>query len=125
MLHPNKRFIGVNVVTERTEEDLVVTDVAVNDAIDYSDNIKVEEILASLEIEKLVQEDTVSSIKISSTINIDVKEGHKALIVKSLLNSDEEQCSSVRLRQGGGYTKHPDKITGIQSDLDFHDRILL
>ena len=43
---------------------------------------------------------------------------YKATIVKILLNSDEEQCSIDRLRRVRRYTKHPDKIPEIQSDLD-------
>ena len=127
MLKPNKRLVGVNVDTERTEEDLGVVsdDVDVSDAVDDSNDIDVEENLASLEIEEIFQEDTVSSIKISSTINIDGKEVHKASIIKRLLNSDEEQCSSDRLRRVRGHTKHPDKITEVQSELDLDDCILL
>ena len=85
----------------------------------------IEENIAGLEIEEIVQEEMISPIKISSTIDIDGKEVHKASIVKRMLNSDEAQSSSDRLRRVRGYTKYPDKITEVQSDLDLDDCILL
>ena len=125
MLRPNKRLVGVNVDTERTEEYLITSDGVASDDVDDVEDVDVAENLASLEIEEILQEDTESAIKISSTISVDGKEVHKASVVKLLLNEVEDPSSSDRLRRVRGFTKYPDKITEIQNDLDLDDCILI
>ena len=121
MLRPKKRLVDVNVDTERTEETSTL-DGLVNEVVDESEGSDVEENLASLEIEEMIQDDTVSERKFSSKVTVDGKEVHKASVIRILLNEDEEQSSNDRLRRVRGYTWYPGKVG---EDVDLDDCIII
>ena len=96
MLRPKKRLVGVNVDTERTEETSTL-DGLVNEVVDESEGLDVEENLDSLEIEEMIQDDTVSERNFSCKVTVDGKEVHKVSVIRILLNEDKEQSSNDRL----------------------------
>ena len=122
MLRPKKRLVDVD--TERTEETSTL-DGLVNEVVDESEGSDVEENLASLEIEEMIQDDTVSERKFPSKVTVNGKEVHKASVIRILLNEDEEQSSNDRLRGVRGYTKHPGKVGEVQDDVDLDDCIMI
>ena len=124
MLRPKKRLVGVNVDTERTEETLT-SDGLMEEVVDETEGSDVEENMASLEIEEMIQDDTVSERNFSSKITVDGKEVHKASVVRIMLNKDEDQSSNDRLRRVRGYTKHPGRVTDVQDDVDLDDCIMI
>ena len=124
MLRPKKKLVGVNIETERTEETSTL-DGLVNEVVDESEGSDVEENLASVEIEEMIQDDTVSERKFSSKVTVDGKEVHKVSVIRILLNEDEEQSSNDRLRRMRGYTWHPGKVGEVQDDVDLDDCIII
>ena len=95
------------------------------EVVDESEGSNVEENLASLEIEEMIQDDTVSERNFSSKVTVDGKKMHKASVIRILLNEEEEQSSSDRLRRVRGYTKHPVKLNEVQDDVDLDDCIMI
>ena len=90
-----------------------------------ADTNKIEDNLASLEIEELIEEENVI-IAISTTVELDGKNVHKASVVKELLNNDTNVSSTERLRRVRGYSKN----VGIQEtigsdDVDLDERVML
>ena len=77
MLRPNKRLVGVNVDTERVEESVSVPD----GVLEARDIDEIEENIASLEIEEMICQEDTTAAKISSNVNINGKEVHKASIL--------------------------------------------
>ena len=86
MLRPNKRLIGVNVDTERNKLDD-------EHNTSEADTNEIEDNLASLEIEELIEEENVI-IATSTTVELDGKNVHKASVVKELLNNDANVSST-------------------------------
>ena len=73
MSRPNKSLVGVNVDTERNELDD-------EHNTSEADTNEIEDNLASLEIEELIEEENVI-IATSTTVELDGKNVHKASVV--------------------------------------------
>ena len=93
MICPNKRLVGVNVDTERME---VEEESLVSDEIDFHPDTTQEcDNLASLEIEELICNDGEICTEISPKVLVDGKDVYKALVVKRLMNGNEEKNQQI------------------------------
>ena len=119
MLRPYKRLIGVNVDTERNELDD-------EHNTSEADTNEIEDNLASLEIEELIEEENVI-ITTSTTVELDGKNVHKASVVKELLNNDANVSSTERLRRVGEYSKNVgiQETIGSDDDVDIDECVML